>query len=368
VPLYDSKYSFELWTKGGSLLADLGKRAQGRSVVLSRNQADIIDFKLDLMAFEQYCRALNVDPKQLLLVNSTEVRVKRLGTYVSGGQLMYKSSSLNATTKGITLKALGFLALFNKRFTGSTLSGTVLEVHTADNGNVKSRTDLAWYLIDASQSLTNGSLGITRGFTGGSTSLYDKTYSRTRIKDALQDMTNLQVSPIDIEFTHNKVFNTYSFIGSNRPDIVFEFPGNIMELGIEEDGTDMTNEVIGVGAGAADGTQARYDAEDIPSQTTFQLRQDVFNSNATDNSDNGLTDGAEAVKVAKANPIKIPALKVNGNIPPYVTDYRIGDRVQVKVTGYPSVSDINGMYRIEKINIHIDDDDNEEVTLEVSNT
>jgi protein involved in polysaccharide export with SLBB domain len=89
-------------------------------------------------------------------------------------------------------------------------------------------------------------------------------------------------------------------------------------------------------------------------------------TSGTDNSDNGITDAANAALSYKKTPLRIPALTVNANLPPYVTDYRIGDRVAVKITGHPTVSDINGMYRIEKRTIEVDDNDNETVTLEVS--
>lgn len=363
---YSSKYSFELWTKNGQLVADLGGRAMNREIILSRNQPEDISFDLDLNDFENYCRSLQIDPKQVLIVKSMEVRVKRLGTYLVGGQLVYKTTKLSADTLSVTCKAKGFLALFNKRYTGRFNSGNVSEVYTAANGTAKNRSDLAWTLINQSQALTNGNFGITRGLIGGPTTLYDKTYSRTNIMNALMDITNLQTDPIDIEFTYDKVFNTYKSIGSNRTDIVFEYPGNILSAEIPDDGTDLWNEVIGLGAGAADGTQPTYFAVDSASQANFQLQQDILQSNATDNSNSGLTDKSEAMKAAKANPIKIPAITVNGNVAPYVTDYKIGDRVAVKINDHPLVDDINGMYRIEKITITIDNDDNEQITLQVS--
>lgn len=366
---YSSKYSFELWTKSGQLLADLSGKdagAQDRSFTRSRNQPEDIEFSLDLNGFEKYCLALGIDPKQILLVNSTELRIKRYGEYIIGGQLMYTNVSISATDMKVSCRVFGFLALFGKRYTGTTTAGFISEVYTAANSTALSRPALAGTLITATQALTNGDFGITIGTLGGSATTYDKTYSRTNVMNALQDMTNLQTDPIDIEFTYNKVFNTYAQIGSNRPDIVFEFPGNITSLEVPNDGTDMTNEVIGLAQGSADGTQVTYFAEDIGSQTTFALRQDIYQSNATDNSDNGLTDGANSELVAKSNPIRVPAITVNGNLAPFVTDYGIGDYVQVKITGHPLIDDINGMYRVEKMTVDIDNDDNETVTLQVS--
>lgn len=364
---WSTKYTIEFWDKHGNQLMDFSGKATNRSITQSRNRPDDISFNLDLADFEKYCRDQFVDPRQILIVNSTEVRVRRLGKYVAGGQLVYKRTSLSGTGAVIECRVKGFLWLFSKRYTGETASGLVSEVHTAAEGSAKSRTDLAWYLINASQSLTNGDFGVTRGLTGGSTTLYDKTYARTNIMDALIALTELQTDPIDIWFSYDKVFNTAAHQGSDRPDVVFEYPSaNIISLDVPDDGSDITNEVIGIGSGGADGTQARYDADDLISQSNYQLRQDILNTNATDNSDNGLTDAAEAKLASVSTPITIPALTVNGNVPPYFTDYDIGDRITVKTNGHVLIEDIIGTYRLEKRTLTLDDSDNETVTLEVS--
>lgn len=365
--VYPSKYTLELWTRQGTLLADLGGKVRNRQIVLSRNQADDLTFDIDLDEFESYCATLGVDPKDMLLVNSVEVRIKRLAKYLSGGQLVYRNVTLTARGNTIQCRVAGFLQLFAKRYTGSSTAGQVLEVHTAASGTAKSRKDLAWYLISASQALTNGGFGVTLGPNQSTNAtLYDKQYSRTNIKDALQGATERQTGAIDIEFTYDKKFNTYDYMGSDRPDVAFEFPGNITSIDVPTDGTSMTNEAIGIGRGAADGTQVVDVQSDLASQATYGLRQQTVNSNGTDNSDGGITDDAKAELQARSQPIHIPAFTVDGNIAPFVTDYGIGDRVRVKIVGHRLVDDINGMFRIEKMTIHIDDNDNEEVTLEVS--
>lgn len=363
---WSNKYTIELWSKSGVMLADFSGRATGRKITESRNYPGSIEFALDLNSFEKYCRVSGVDPKQLLITNSTEVRVRRAGTYIAGGQLVYKNVSISAEGQAIECRVHGFLALFGKRRTGTTPAGFVSEVYTAAEGSAKSRTDLAWALINASQQLVNGSFGVTRGLAGGSPTLYDKSYSRTNIQDALLAMTTYKADPIDIEMTYNKVFNTYAQIGSDRPDIIFEYPGNIRALEAPDDGTDVTNEVTALGQGAADGTQKPAFGVDIASQLDYQLRQDILQSNGTDDSNGGITEAAEAAKDAKSRPIKIPAVTINGNVAPYVTDYRVGDRIRVKINNHPLIDDINGIYRIEKRTITVDDNDNEIVKLEVS--
>ena len=170
---WSSKYSIEFWDKHGNQLADFSGRAYNRQVTMSRNQHEEIRFSLDLNDFEDYCARSKIDSSQILIAGSTEVRIRRLGKYLCGGQLAYCEPAIDTGGQRIDCIAYGFLWLFGKRTTGETTAGQVLEVHTADYGTAKSRTDLAWYLISASQALTNGDFGITRGLTGGSTTLYD---------------------------------------------------------------------------------------------------------------------------------------------------------------------------------------------------
>ncbi|MFI2837536.1 hypothetical protein [Mycolicibacterium sp. PDY-3] len=366
--VFSSKYTIELWTRAGTLLADLGTKPRNRVLVQSRNEPDDLSFDMDLVEFERYCDRAGVDPKELLIVNSVEVRIKRHRKYLSGGQLVYRNVSITANENTLTCRVFGFLQLFAKRYTGESTAGLVSDVYSTSDGTADlSRKDLAWALINQSQNLANGSFGITIGPNqAGNTTTYQKNYSRTNIKDALQGLTTVEAGAIDIEFTHDKKFNTYDYMGSDRPDIVFEYPGNITSIDVPEDGTDMTNEAIGIGRGAADGTQTIAVEADLASQAQYRLRQDTINSNGTDNSDGGITDDAKAEIQSASLPLRVPSLVVDGNFAPFVTDYGIGDRVRVKVSGYKLVDNINGMYRIERRTIRIDENDNEEVILEVS--
>ncbi len=355
-----SKYAVELYNPAGKLLAELTGRATSRSLVMSRNEAESISWSVDLNEFEDYCRRLGQHPRTILMPLVTEVRIRRLGTYVGGGQLAYCYIALESGRQVIQMRATGFLNLFKKRYTGDTPAGSVQQNFTAVEATTIART-----LIDQSQALTNGNYGVTIG-TLAQVGPHDRTYNRTNIKDALQDLTRVQKNPFDFEFTHNKVFNTYASIGSNRPDIVFEYPGNVIGLAVPIDASDVANEILGLGQGAGEASQAQYTAVDTPSQLAYRLRQEIFMSNATDNSNNGLTDSTEAYKEAHSLPLEIPALVIDGNAAPFITDYHIGDRVLVKVSGYQMLDNINGSYRIERIELDIDESDNERITLRVS--
>jgi len=351
---FTSKYSIELLSPGGLLLADLTGRASNRNIIISRNEADEIRWTIDLNEFENYCRLSKVDPLSILRNCSTEVRVRRLGTYLTGGQLQYFEIRLDSSRQVIEMRATGFLNLFKDRYTAASRSFSAAQA-----------TSIAAALINETQALTNGSFGVTIG-TLATVGTHDRTYNLNNIKDALQDLTEVQTAPFDFEFTYDKVFNTYSQIGSVRPDIIFEYPNNIISASIPNDGTGIANEITALGQGFGIESGASATADNAGSQLTYGLRQKVISSNGTDNSDNGITDAVNTELAAWAFPVEIPTIVVDGNVAPFITDYKIGDRVIVRFNSYDSLAHINNYYRIEKIELDIDDEDSEKVTLYLS--
>lgn len=359
-----SKYAFELYSKNGLLLADLTGLAEDRSIVESRNRPEEIDFSLDLVRFEQYTRSIGGDASQILIAGQTELRVKRNGTYLCGARIERIDTTISSRSKKIQVKALGYLNMFAKRRTGGFNTGLVAERY--EN---MTRADILWQLIEQTQAIDDGDLGITKGseqYTAAQgAGLYEKTYNLTVIKEAIQNMTELKTGPIDIKFTHDKKFNTYQSLGSSRPDIVFEYPKNILEINLPDDAINITNEVKGIGSGIGDDAQTILTVTHLESAANYGTRQETLIKNDTNNEDNGLLDAVEAKLDADINPYRIPSLVVDGNLAPYVTDYQVGDTVVCKIVGFDMLKRINGMYRLERRTIRIDNDDNEIVTLEV---
>lgn len=354
-----SKYSIELWNPNGTLLADLTGRAMRRRIVMARNQPENIEWRLNLNDWEDYCRNQKVHPRDLLIGGQTEVRIKRKDTYLCGGQLIYSYPQIRGNDQILDIKADGFLNLFKDRITGTTANGTVQEEWVDTNGG-----DIAAGLITQTQAKINGDFGVTIGNIAN-TGIHTKTYDNTNIKNALQNFTNLQTRPFDFEFTYDKVFNTYASIGTDRPDVVFEYPSNIDSIGVPLNATGIANYVLGKGQGVGSAA-ASYEDGNIASQLDYKLREKIAISNATDNSDNGLTNAVESELAAWAFPFEIPDFVVNGNVAPFITDYGIGDRVRVRIRNYRTLEHIDGLYRIEQLVLNLDEQDNEEITVKVS--
>jgi hypothetical protein len=336
------------------MLADLAGRAKERRVTMSRNEAEDVRIVLDLNDFEAYCRAARVDPAALLAPNSTEIRVKRGDTYLCGAKLLYRRIRVTPDTQEIELRATGFLNLFKRRYTAASRVFTAVEA-----------TTIASTLITESQAQgANWDFGVTIG-TLATVGTHDRTYLDDEIKDSIQRLTRVQVSPFDFEFTYNKVFNTYAAIGSQRPELIFEYPGNIRSYDLPLDGTLTANHIRVLGSGSGTDGSARVTVDDLNSQTNYKVLEDkLLQSSVVDTAT--LTENGNAELAAWAYPFEIPTIHVNGNIAPFVTDYHIGDYVRTKITGNTLSAGVNAMYRIEKIDLTIDENDNEDIHLFLS--
>jgi hypothetical protein len=352
-----SIYSLELRSPSGLLLADLSGRARKRRFSQSRNASEEIQWDLDINELEVYARDLKRSEDSLIIPGSTEVRVKRLGQYLVGGRISYAGFSIDPNKQIVSIRASGFLDMFADRLTGTTTAGTVQETFTAVE-----KTTIASTLITQSQALTNGNMGITIG-TMATVGAGDKSYSQTNIRDALVAMTAVDSKSFDFEFTPDKVFNTYAAMGSSRPDVVFEHPGNILEIGVENDATRVANQIMALGRGFGEQSSTSVEANDSGSQLTYSLRQKIITTNGTDNSDNGITDAANAELSAYAFPYELPIITVSGSQNPAVSQYSIGDYVKVKISSYRTLTHINGMYRVEKRVVTIDENDDEVVQI-----
>lgn len=357
-----SKYHFELWTPDGELIADFAGRAKNRRITIQRNEAEDIIWQIDLAELERYARLMDTTPQSLLQPGWTEVRVRRGRTYLCGGIVMLREVRLYPTEQEVEVRATGFLNLFAHRH---VLLGGTGDIPYSGYGN-QIAADLITYAQD--RGWGPGSLydwGVTIGTLPALSVSRVRNYPvQTVVKEAIQNLTKLESGTFDFEFTADKVFNTYETLGSRRDDIVFTYPGNIKRLVSPLDASNLANVVSWYGAGSGEAALV-HTYEHADSMNNYKAWE-ALKTDSSISQDSTLLQHAVAYANTWAWPFEIPAIEVDGNAAPFITDYGIGDYIKVDLSAHEILSHVNGYFRIEKIELAIDDEDNESVKISLS--
>jgi len=345
----DSKYIYELYASNGSLLAELSGRAKNKSITIQRNRAGFASFTMDIYDFEKYCRNIGVHPRSIIGIGSNEMKVRRLNRYLFGGQIQYYDTSLGDNNE-ITIRAVGYFDLFKDRYTSAN------KLFTATDAG-----QIGWGLINDSQTLTNGTFGITMGTIQSSVNR-DRLYEYKNVRDAIIQLSEV-INGFDFEITHDKIFNVYYPRQGSIIDVFrFEYPGlNIKKIRPMIDGSSLVNEVIARGQGIGSG-QLIVIRNDTAAQATYKLRQRVADFSDISLSDT-LTQHADDTVASEKEPVTQIEITIDGNQAPAVGSYWVGDYVPCVINGFQLYDNINNTFRINEITINVDDQDSEEVTL-----
>jgi hypothetical protein len=239
----------------------------------------------------------------------------------------------NSEEGNMSVASKGFFSLLRKRFTSS------LDEYTSAD-----LSDIAWSLIDYTQTLTYGDFGITRG-TDPTTRNADRTFRYREIGEAIEGMSNRETkNGFDFEITNSKVFNVYYPAKDNvKRGVVFENGNNILNYDIRKPFIDaMANQVIVFGDGF--GEDASIETRDAENsfKNAFFLLQDVLSEK-----DVRLTATLQAKGDRYLDKNKYPQLQVNITCDYDVIDYSefsLGDWVRLKIEDW----EINAMYRVIK--------------------
>ncbi|MDQ0825428.1 hypothetical protein QFZ60_001601 [Arthrobacter sp. B2I5] len=364
-------YEIELWSAGGSRIADISHLCSKRRYTLQRNEAETLTFDLDLNDFERYC-LINLggtDPNVLIKPYVTDVKVKRAGSYLFGAQVVDISFNLSADSSSpgqgssgaqnasVTITCSGYLNLVKDRYVTKTYSQI-------------ERTAIATDLLTTTQAQTNGSVGVTIAGSQYATGLpADRTYQRDNVKLKLQELAALSDSPFDFSFTWNKVFQTYSQIGARRTDLKFIWGGpysNVASFTVDRSGINLFNKVYGLGSGF--GTdQLQTTKVDLPSQLNYYLREQIQQFNSVVEQSTLDANTQTAVALAK-DLLELPKVSITGNELKGVPFITPGDRIPLQVLNHTWLASINGLYRIEQMDVSIDENDFEsDITLTFDN-
>lgn len=246
-----------------------------------------------------------------------------------------------AKTRTITSK--GFFSLLEKRLTN--IPPELSRIYTSDHAS-----DIAWDLIDYTQNLDYGNLGITRG-TDPDDVNNDRTYRYRPIKEAIEKLGNNETKDgIDFEITASKVFNAYfPTKGQERPEIVLEEGFNIRTYDLRHNFIDaMVNEVVVFGEGDGDNMITSLRTSPASAKQNFFLLQGGLSEKDTKIQANLDAKGDKYLELKQAPSFAL-VLTTDYDEPDY-TQYSIGDSLKVII---PS-EEINDFYRVRRRTLNSD--------------
>lgn len=356
MPATKSKYEFRIVNPSGGLVALFTDELYNRSYYLRRNRAEEISFSIDLDRLEQYARANKFsNALDVFNVNVNEIQVWRYGVPIVGGQIQSAIPEVDEDNRSVAVRAIGFLDLFEDRYLRTALSYS--------NTNLGA---IAWNYINHTQTQTNGDWGITQGSNAVSalTNRERNPKIDKNIKELLIELTEVQ-NPIDFEFTYNKVFNVYSEIGATT-DILLTYPGNIIGLSAPLDGSNQVNEVVARGDAAGDGEALRTTYSKTDTQATYKRREKIIDFSSVSKIDT-LNEHAQEYAEQNDTLFDLPRVRLDGNRGVSIGDIHIGDKIKLAISGYTAFNHLNDdFYRIDEIDVTIEDDDKEDIELGLS--
>ncbi len=354
--LSNKRYEIELWDMSGHMLADISHMARDREFTLERNEAETLQFSLDLNELQAFARSINTHPRNLIQVYQTDVKVKRDGQYLFGTQIVDMPVTLGEESSTIAVTCKGYLNLFKDRY--------ITKNYVATDAAMIAR-DMVTYV----QGLPYGDVGVLMlPFPYLTNKFRDRTYGLSNVKTSLQNLTELIDGRFDFAFTWDKKFQTYERLGAVRADLPLTYGGvgsNIRSVVVPRSGTSLFNRVIGLGSGFGD-DQLRSTKDDVQSQMAYYLREDIKQFNSVE-IQTTLDQNTLAALALEKDILEIPEVVVTSAVfegKPFVS---IGDRFPLAILGHPLLDDIAGQYQVEQLTVRLDENDFEQITLKFDN-
>lgn len=344
------RYEFELWINGVQV-ADITKLVKDRSYALTRNAAEFLSFSMDLNAWEAYCAGIGAAPLALLECYVTDILVKRNGVYKFGVQVGDMEYTLEKEGIGLDVKATGFLDLFKDRYVTKSYDGYEC-------------TEIPRDLITTTQSGdSSNDFGVTIGPNQYNTGISDteRNYVDQNVRDGIVNLTELADGNFDFKFNYDKSFDTFAQVGSYRPGNKFTYPYNIAGGRVPRSAMNLFNYIIGLGSGFGEET-LRTETADGVSRANHKTRQKIVTFNSV-----SLQQTLDENSYAYLQRVKEVLMLPNFNVSGAMADLDIidvGDRVPVEVQGHPALP-LNGIHRIEQINVDLDENDAENISITV---
>ncbi|MFJ6416466.1 hypothetical protein [Paeniglutamicibacter sp. NPDC091659] len=347
-----TRYEIELWSKNGTRIQEITHLVRNLFWTEERNEAESLQFSMDADAFEAYMiNEAGSDPVSNFREGQTEIKIKENGEYLFGTQLYYAPLNLNNDGSiTISVTATGYLNFFNARYPDPSTSYVNTEA-----------VEIFFDMVRKAQLVTYGDYGIIIPANGYYVTgkLRDKTFEQytSSTKLNMQRMTNLVDGNFDFKILHDKKLMTYPQIGSPRSDFKVEFDRKNFRSSLDSailnrGANNLFNSVIGLGSGfGAD--QLITIQGDLESQLEFGLRELPVQFNEVSKSAT-LIENAQARLERVKQLLRMPQVTLSGaNMPK--NRIEIGDIIPVKMTGLRLLEDLTGLYRVERKEVHVDE-------------
>lgn len=345
------KYELELWINGVQV-GDISRLAKERSYVLRRNASEDLKFTMDLTAFERYCAQAGRSPLATLEPYVTDIRVKRMGEYLFGVQVVELDYDLGVGGVKMSVRATGFLDLFKDRYLTKTYS--------AEESTAIWRDAIA----ETQSGGTADDFGVTAGVQQYTTIIdRDRELVDQNIRDLLVNLTSLEDGNFDFRFNYDRSYEIFEQIGSDRAGNKFTYPYNISSAKVPRSALNLYNYIIGLGSGFGE-EALRSIQEDSASRLNYKTRQKIVTFNSV-TEQTTLDENATAYLARVKDILMLPTVKTNGEFCD-LSIIGVGDRVPVEVQGHAAIP-LDGTYRIEQIECSLDDNDAEDISLTIDN-
>jgi hypothetical protein len=276
-----------------------------------------------------------------------EVRIKRDGVLVWGGYLW--TAEVSTDTQLVRCQCEGWFSMFYHRLIDQDKIFEDVE-----------QFDIAWQILNYTQGLTDGNLGVTRGPEANSGQVKTKKYrywERQNVAEAINELSEMQ-DGFDYDIAPNKVFHMYyprrgSLLATN-----FEMDVNVNNVYVLRDARELVTEVHGIGGGEEKATCIAV-VVDTGARATYKLRQEAHDFGNIKHFNTMVKRTTRWLNNHKA-PTRQPQVGVVLT-PPDLFTFNIGDRAPVIASaGYLQ---INATYRIIAIEVFLDQTGVEVVTV-----
>lgn len=347
-----TRYEVELWSKEGVRICEITHLVRNLFWSEERNEAESLQFSMDADAFEAYLiNKVGADPVSNFREGQTEIKIKENGEYLFGTQLYYAPLNLNNDGSiSISVTATGYLNFFNARYPDPATSYLNTE-----------SVEIFYDMVRKAQLVPNGNYGIMIPAEGYYTTgkkrdrSFEQYTSSTKLN--MQRLTNLVDGNFDFKILHDKTLMTYPQVGSPRSDFKIQFDrknfrSTLDSAILNRGANNLYNSVIALGSGFGK-DQLMTTRDDISSQIEFGLRQLPVQFNEV-SVDATLRENAQARLDAVKRLLRMPQITLSGADMPK-NKIRIGDVIPVKMTGLRLLEDLTGLYRVERMETHVDE-------------